>query len=72
MKYNQIESATLRTNHAKSCATLKRTNVYRTQQCPKCITGTLEFFYDTAARTDYAHCLNCGKEFFPRTPVPVL
>ena len=35
MKYNQVESATLRTHHAKSCATLKKTNVYRDAGMPQ-------------------------------------
>lgn len=72
MKYNQVRSLTLRTPHNISCASLRKSNTYRTQSCPKCLTGTLEFIQDAEAGDQYASCLNCGKEFFPTPPVPIL
>ena len=72
MNYNTVQSATLRTNHAQSCASLKKNNRYLTQSCPKCVTGTLEYVYDALAGDHYTSCLNCGKEFFPQPEVPAL
>lgn len=72
MKYNQVESLTLRTPLTRSCASLRKSNNYITQSCPKCVTGTLEFIYDTDTADHYASCLNCGKEFFPQPAIPVL
>ena len=68
MLYNTVSSATMRTNYAASCSTLKKTNQYATQSCPKCKTGTIEFFFDQAADDHYGSCLNCGLELYNTPP----
>ena len=61
-------SITMRTNHAISSFTLERTHQYAVGRCTKCHTGTLELFFDTRFNDHYASCLNCGMEFYKRTP----
>ena len=70
MLYNNVSSATMRTTHAISCATLQRTHQYATSACNKCKTGTLEFFFDRAVNAHYASCLNCGAESYSLPALP--
>ena len=71
MLYNNVCSATMRTPHALSCSTLNKTHKYATGSCKKCKTGTLEFFFNTAANDHYSSCLNCGAESYSATALSI-
>ena len=60
----RVENVTMRTPFMRSCASIEKTSQYKTQGCPKCHTGTLEFVFDAQANDHYASCLNCGMQFY--------